>query len=344
MQHYVGLDVSLSETAICVVDHDGIVIREGKVASEPEAITAWLIELDISVTRVGLEIGGLARWLYAELRAAGWPAICIDPRRLRGLTKTMPVKTDRNDARAIAQVMRVGWYNIVHIKSGVSQELRMLLTNRETLLVKQIDIENEIRGTLRVFGLKLAGRITQASFEERALDLVADEPRLAAMLRPMLAARSALSQQYAVLHKMLLEVVRVESTCRRLMTVPGVGALTAVTYLTTIDDPARFQRSRDVGAHLGRTPRKYASGEIDRNGSISKCGDTLLRTTLYQAALALLTRTQRWSTLKAWGMAVAKRRGLRRAVVAVARKLAIVMHRIWTDGSEFRWSREEAMA
>jgi len=220
----------------------------------------------------------------------------------------------------------------------------MLLTNRKTLLVKQIDIENEIRGTLRVFGLKLAGRITQASFEERALDLVADKPRLAAMLRPMLAARSALSQQYAVLHKMLLEVVRVESTCRRLMTVPGVGALTAVTYLTTIDDPARFQRSRDVGAHLGLTPRKYASGEIDRNGSISKCGDTLLRTTLYQAALALLTRTQRWSTLKAWGMAVAKRRGLRRAVVAVARKLAIVMHRIWTDGSEFRWSREEAMA
>jgi hypothetical protein len=181
--------------------------------------------------------------------------------------------------------------------------------------------------------------------EVRPGNLVADRPRLAAMLRPMLAARSALSQQYAVLHKMLLEVVRVEPTCRRLMTIPGVGALTAVTYLTTIDDPARFQRSRDVGAHLGLTPRKYASGEIDRNGSISKCGDTLLRTTLYQAALALLTRTQRWSTLKAWGMAVAKRRGLRRAVVAVARKLAIVMHRgVWTDGSEFRWSREEAMA
>ncbi|QND70017.1 IS110 family transposase [Tardiphaga robiniae] len=204
MQHYVGLDVSLSETAICVVDQDGIVIREGKAASEPEAITAWLTELGISVTRVGLEIGGLARWLYAELRAAGWPAMCIAPRRLRGLTKTMPIKTDRNDARAIAQVMRVGWYNIVHIKSGASQELRMLLTNRKTLLIKQIDIKNEIRGTLRVFGLKLAGRITQASFEERALDLVADKPRLAAMLRPMLAARSALSQQYAVLHKMLL--------------------------------------------------------------------------------------------------------------------------------------------
>jgi transposase len=344
MQHFVGLDVSLNETAICVVDEHGIVIREAKVPSEPEAISTWLADLSLDVFRVGLEIGGLARWLYAELRSTGWPAICIDPRRLRGLTKTMPIKTDRNDARAIAQVMRVGWYSIVHIKSGVSQEMRMLLANRKTLLIKQIDIENEIRGTLRVFGLKLAGRITRTSFEERALDLVADKPRLMAMLRPMLAARAALSQQYAVLHKMVLDIIRNEPTCRRLMTVPGVGALTAITYLTTIDDPARFQHSRDVGAHLGLTPRKYASGEIDRNGGISKCGDALLRATLYQAALALLTRTQRWSTLRAWGMAVAKRRGLRRAVVAVARKLAIVLHRIWADGSEFRWSRQEAIA
>lgn len=164
------------------------------------------------------------------------------------------------------------------------------------------------------------------------------------MLRPMLVARAALREQYGVLHKMVLEIVRREPTCQRLMTIPGVGALTAITFLTTIDDPDRFQRSRDVGAHLGLTPRKYASGETDRNGAISRCGDVMLRTILYQAALALLTRTKRWSALKAWGVRVAKRRGLRRAVVAVARKLAIVMHRIWADGSEFRWTREEATA
>jgi transposase len=344
MMHYVGLDVSLRETALCVVDENGSIVREGKVASEPEAISAWLAQLDISITKVGLEIGGLGRWLYAELRIAGWPVICIDPRRLRGLTKTMPVKTDRNDARAIAHVMRVGWYSVVHIKSGISQELRMLLANRKTLLTKQIDIENEIRGTLRVFGLKLSGRVTKASFEGRALELVADRPRLAAMVRPMLIARDALRRQCAALHKMLLSAVRGEPTCRRLMTVPGVGALTAVTYLVTIDDPKRFRNSRDVGAHLGLTPRKYASGEVDRNGAISKCGDSLLRTTLYQAALALLTRSGRWSALRAWGVAVAKRRGLRRAVVAVARKLAVVMHRIWADRSEFRWTRGEALA
>lgn len=344
MKHFVGLDVSLAETAICIVDQDGIIIAEGKSPSDPDAISTWLSDAGVEIGRIGLEIGGLSRWLCLELKALGWPAFCIDPRRLRGVTKTMPVKTDRNDARAIAQVMRVGWFNIVHIKGAQSQELRMLLANRKALLTKQIDIENEIRGTLRVFGLKLSGRIQHAAFEPRALELLADRPRLAAIMRPMLIARTALRDQCAVLHKMLLQIIRKDEVCRRLMTIPGVGALTAITFVTTVDDPARFERSRDVGPHLGLTPRKYASGEVDRNGAISKCGDGLCRSTLYQASLSLLTRTQRWSSLKAWGMSVAKRRGLRRAVVAVARKLAIIMHRIWTDGTEFRWSREEVTA
>jgi transposase len=344
MNQYVGLDVSLKEVAICVINEEGAIEWEGTAPSEPDAIADWLLERDVHPEKVGLEIGGLARWLYSELKTRGLPAICIDPRRLRALTKTMPVKTDRNDARAIAQVIRVGWYRPVHIKSPVSQELRMLLSNRKTLLVKYGDIENEVRGTLRVFGLKLSGRISPAQFERRALELVEDRPRLAAMVKPMLVARSALREQCEVLHRMLLKAVKEDETCHRLMTVPGVGAITAVTFMAVIDDPARFQHSRDVGAHLGMTPRKYASGETDRNGAISKCGDTLLRSTLYQAALALLTRTSSWSTLKAWGMAVAKRRGLRRAIIAVARKLAIVLHRIWADGTEFRWGREEAAA
>lgn len=341
MKHFVGLDVSLAETAICIVDEQGIITAEGKSPSNPDAISTWLSEARVEIGRVGLEIGGLSRWLCIELKAAGWPAFCIDPRRLRGVTKTMPVKTDRNDARAIAQVMRVGWFNIVHIKSTQSQELRMLLVNRKALLSKQTDIENEIRGTLRVFGLKLSGRIQQVAFEERALELLADSPRLAAMVRPMLIARTALRDQCAALHRMLLQAIRKDELCRRLMMIPGVGALTAITFITTVDDPARFVRSRDVGPHLGLTQRKYASGEVDRNGAISKCGDNLCRSTLYQASLSLLTRTQRWSSLKAWVLSVAKRRGLRRAV---ARKLAIIMHRIWTDGTEFRWSREEVVA
>lgn len=174
------------------------------------------------------------------------------------------------------------------------------------------------------------------------IELLGERPRLFAMVRPMLNAREALRQQCAVLHKMLLESVRSSTVCRRLLSVPGVGPVVALTYVTSIDDPARFAHSRDLGPHLGLIPRKYASGEIDHSGSITKTGDGAVRGALVQAALTLLTRERRWSVLKAWGMAVAKRRGLHRAIVAVARKLAIILHRIWVDGTTFTWSRDAA--
>jgi transposase len=342
MKYFVGLDVSLAETAICIVDENGVIVREAMVPSHPEDISDWLDSSAKDFERVGLEAGATAAWLYKGLRERGFNAICIDPRKLRAMTKTMPIKNDRNDARAIASCMRVGWYSVVHIKSEVSQELRMLLNNRKTLQDKQIDIENEIRGTLKVFGLKIAGRVTSGPFEGKVLDLIEGLPRIEAMVRPMLIARAILRQQCAVLQKMVLDVVRQHETCRRLMTIPGVGAITAISYLTTIDDPDRFHRSRDVGAHLGLTPKKYASGEIDRNSGISKCGDANMRSILYQAGLALLTRTTKVSSIRMWGLAVAKRRGLRRAIIAVARKLAIVMHRVWADGTEFRWPEKAA--
>jgi transposase len=264
-------------------------------------------------------------------------------RRMKGATAVMAVKTDRNDARAIAQAMRVGWFTAVHVKTAESQELRLLLTNRKTLQTSRVGLENEIRGTLKAFGLKV-GPVSTAAFEARVLELTADRPRLQAMVKPMLAARQALRLQFDALHVMVLKAVKTHAVCRRLLTVPGVGAVTALTFATAIDDPARFARSRDVGAHLGLTPRKYASGEIDRNGAISKIGDRLAREALFVAAHSLLTRVTRWSTLKAWGMAIAKRRGLRRATVAVARKLGIILHRMWVDGSEFRWRRDETAA
>ena len=340
MKYYVGLDVSLATTAICVVDENGTIIKEGVAASDPDEIANWLEQLGLAFERVGLKTGSTAAWLYSGLRAQDVAAVCIDPRRLRAVTKTMRIKNDRNDARAIAHCMRVGWYSVVHVKSEVSQVIRMLLTNRRTLQSKQIDIENEIRGTLRVFGLKLTGRIAAGPFEVRVLELMAEIPHLEAIVRPMLVARAALRQQCAILHKMMLELVRKSTTCRRLMTIPGVGAITAVTFLTTIDDPARFHRSRDVGAHLGLTPKKYASGETDRNGGISKCGDAAMRAVLYQSAISLLTRSKKYSTIRVWGLGIAKRRGLRRAAVAVSRKLAVLMHRIWADGTKYRWQRE----
>jgi transposase len=340
MTYFVGLDVSLEETAICVVDDAGTILREGKASTEPETIAGWLKSINVTFVRVGLEAGPLSPWLCAALQATGMPAICIETRRMKGATAAMAVKTDRNDARAIAQAMRVGWFTAVHLKTTESQELRLLLTNRKTLLTGRVALENEIRGTLKAFGLKV-GQVSVAAYEARVIELTTDQPRLKAMVRPMLAARAAMQKQYEALHVMVLKAVKSHPVCRRLLTVPGVGPVTALAFATAIDNPARFDHSRDVGAHLGLTPRKYASGEIDRNGRISKSGDRLAREALFLAAHALLTRVTRWSALKAWGMSVAKRRGLRRGTVAVARKLAVIMHRMWADDTEFRWSRSD---
>ncbi len=274
MSYFVGLDVSLDETAICIVDDAGVIFREGKADTEPEAIAIWLKAAEVPIERLGLEAGPLSPWLYEGLRVGGLPAICIETRRMKGATAVMAVKTDRNDARAIAQAMRVGWFTAVHVKTVESQELRLLLTNRKTLQTSRVRLENEIRGTLKAFGLKV-GRVSTAAFEARVIELTADRPRLQAMVKPMLAARQALRLQFDALHVMVLKAVKTHAVCRRLLTVPGVGAVTALTFATAIDDPARFARSRDVGSHLGLTPRKYASGEIDRNGAISKSGDRL---------------------------------------------------------------------
>jgi transposase len=339
MKYFAGLDVSLAETAICIVDEDGIVAREGKAVSAPEDLVRWLAATGLTLARLGLEAGPLSPWLHTGLQAAGLPAICIETRRMKGATAAMAVKTDRNDARAIAHAMRVGWFTIVHVKSAESQELRFLLSNRRTLLEKRVAIDNEIRGTLKAFGLKV-GAVGVAGFIARVIELLGDRPRLLPMVQPMLQAREALRQQSAALTKMVIEAVRASSVCRRLLSVPGVGPIVALTYATGIDDPARFAHSRDIGPHFGLTPRKYASGEIDRNGSITKAGDGAVREALVQAALTLLTRNRRWCALKAWGVAVAKRRGLHRAIVAVARKLAIILHRIWVDGTTFTWSHK----
>jgi transposase len=342
MEYFAGLDVSLEETSICVVDGAGSVVREGRVASEPTAIVAWLGQLGLSIARVGLEAGPLSPWLHGELVAAGLTAICIETRRMRGATLLMAVKTDRVDARAIAHAMRVGWYTVVHVKSEASQELRLLLRNRKTTLEHRVALDNEIRGTLKAFGIKL-GKVSEARFGERVESAIkASRPALLEMIGPLLELRVALRRCYAVLHRQVMATVRASAVCQHLMTAPSVGAVVALTYVTGVDDPRRFTRSRAVAPHFGLTPRKYASGEIDRNGAISKCGDEMVRQALFQAAHTLLTRVKRWSALKAWGMQVAKRRGLRRATVAVARKLAIILHRMWITGEAFSWTAKAA--
>jgi transposase len=262
---------------------------------------------------------------------------------MRAVLKAQINKTDRNDARGIAQMMRVGLYRPVHVKTLRSQKLRMLLVHRKLLQSKSIAIENDLRGTLRNFGLKV-GVAGTAKFEARIKELVENLPDLAALVEPLLVVRRVLREQIAVLHRRLLAIVRNDEVCRRLMTTPGVGPVVALTYRATIDVPARFRNSRAVGAVMGLTPCKYQSGQSDRTGAISKCGDEMLRVMLYEAAQILLMRSTKWSWLKAWAMQVARRRGIKKAIVALARRLAVIMHRIWVDGTEFRWTKQEAAA
>jgi transposase len=274
---------------------------------------------------------------------AGLPVICVETRHMKAALAAQVNKTDRNDARGIAQMMRVGLYRPVHVKSEASQEKRTLLAARKLLQGQNRAVENDIRGLLRSFGLKV-GPTSVGAFDARVRQLVDGLPRLTAIMRPLLEVRAVLRSQFATLHRMLLDLVRDDPVCRRFMTVPGVGAVVAITFQATVDIPQRFASSKAVGAHFGLTPRAFNSGETEYIGRISRCGDALMRATLYEAAFTLLTHTQRWSSLKAWGIRVAQRRGLSKATVAVARKLAVILHRMWVDKTEFRWSAGSATA
>lgn len=340
MQHYVGLDVSLRQTAVCVVDQAGKIKREGMVVSDPGAIADFIASHAPHVARIGLETGATSTWLWTELKKKGLPVICIDARHAKAALKMQINKSDRNDAVGIARIMQCGWYKEVRVKDLDSHAIKALLVSRALLIKMKRDLENQIRGLLKNLGLVI-GRAKMTTFTVRATELIAGKPALAAAVEPLLKTREALDRQIADLDRKVMRLARSAPQVRRFMTVPGVGPITALCYLATIDDPARFKKSRNVGAYVGLTTRRFASGEIDWTGRISKCGDAMLRSYLYEAANVLLTRVARWSALKAWGMRIAKRSSLSKAKVAVARKLAVVLHRMWIDGTEFNWSTKE---
>ncbi|XWN31399.1 MAG: IS110 family transposase [Devosia sp.] len=338
-KYYCGLDVSLTMTAVCIVDQDGTIVHESEAASDPAAIAKELSTQDGAIERVGLEAGTLTPWLCRELLAAGWPAICIETRHAKAALSAQQVKTDRNDARGLAHIMRTGWYREVHVKSPESQKLRVLLNNRRCLLDKRLDIDSQIRGTLKVFGLK-TGKVTPARYEARIRDLIDGEHELQAYVVPMLAVRRELILQCKQLEKAILDHVKMDDVCRRFMTIPGVGPLTALAFKTWIDRPERFARSRDVGAALGLTPRKYASGEIDYNGHITKCGDAFVRAHLFEAAKVMMSRAATPNPVKTWGLKLARRSSKKKACVAVARRLAVIMHAMWREEVDFRFASE----
>jgi transposase len=343
MERYVGLDVSLKQTSICVVNMAGSIVQEGVVDSDPEAIAAFVRSKAPGTIRIGLETGPTTTWLWTELKRLGLPVICIDARHAKAVLKMQINKSDRNDAAGIARIMQTGWFKEVRVKDLNSHSVKALLASRALLVKIKRDLENQVRGLLKNLGL-VVGRAKFNVFAVRAEELIEDRPELIAAIGPLLETRKAIEQQIDDLDRKVLKLARHDLEVRRFMTVPGVGPITALCFKATIDDPTRFRRSRSVGAYIGLTTRRHASGEIDWSGRISKCGDAMLRMYLFEAAGVLLTRVPKWSALKAWGTRLAKRNGLRKAKVAVARKLAVILHRIWLDGTEFNWSTKKAVA
>jgi transposase len=345
MKRFVGLDVSQAKTAICVVDADGKTLAEGVTATEPGAIAAFLRRRAPDPERVGLETGPLSVWLWNELHALGVPVICMDARHANSGLKVMAAKTDRNDAAGIAQLVRTGWFRRVHMKAEASHVVRATLATRTLLVRMRCDLENQIRGVLKIFGLvigKAPSRLARRA-AEIADDELAAKPELASLVRTLLAMRSAVLEHIGELDADLRARAKTSLVCRRFMTVPGVGPITALAVSAGIDDQQRFARSRNVGAYFGLTPRRYASGEVNRSGRITKRGDPAVRTLLYEAANVLLVKISRPSVLRSWGLAIAQRSGFKKAKIAVARKFAVLLHRMWRDGTEFRWSDEPAV-
>ena len=334
MDKYAGIDVSLEVSHVCVVDGEGRILKEAKVASEPDALIDWFASYGAPMARIGLEAGPLSQWLYAGMKTAGLAVELLETRHVRDAFKSMPVKTDRKDARGIAQLMRLGWFRPVYCKSLPAQEVRTLLAARKLLQTKRIDVEMSIRGLLRGYGLKV-GPTTPRTFEGRVHELAVGHDTLSLITSALLKARAVLEQEFKGLEKRILAHAREDARVKRLMTTPGVGAIVSLTVVAAIDDPSRFKSSRSVGAHFGLTQKKYQSGETDITGRISMCGDDEVRTALYEAANVILTQRVKASSLKTWGMAIAKRAGMRKAKVAVARKLSVILHRMLVDGTEF---------
>ncbi len=335
MNYFAGLDVSLEKTHICVLDRNGAVVLETSAASTPEAISSAL-EGAPACKRVVFETGRMAPMLYHGLADLDVPVICIESRQAYQALKTLAThKTDRNDARGLAQLARTGFFKPVHVKSLPSHAVRALIMARKKLVGQRITLENQIRGLAVVFGVRLPRGLSPA-FVEEVIAMSDGIAGLSSAMRGLVAARDAVLAAVAAIDADMKRLVRASDACRRLMTIPGVGPLTALAFTAAIDDPNRFRRSRDLGAYLGLVPRRYQSGEIDYSGSISKVGDRRVRTLLYEAANVMLTRFKGQLKLKDWAIAIARRSNMRKARIALARRLAIIMHAMLKHGTEFK--------
>lgn len=343
MKYYAGLDVSLKEISVCVVDADGVIAARGNVECDPDAVANFFENKRLRPDRIVHESGQLSIWLQRGLARLGLPATCIDARVAHKALSAKLNKSDTADAEGLAHLARTGWFTPVHVRSEDADRLRTLIGARERLIRLRKDLEGHIRGVLKTFGIRMTGigqgRQRQA-FRDQLAAAGQDDWVLAAIADGFITAHKTLCRAAEDLGDDLQAVARESDLARRLMTIPGVGPIVSLSFVALVDDADRFRKASDVGAFLGLTPRRYQSGETDWSGRVSKRGDATMRGLLFEAASCLIRQVKRFSPLKSWAVRLAGRRGFKKAAVATARKIAVLMLTLWKNGTEFQWTKE----
>lgn len=341
MKYYAGLDVAMKETFICILREDGEKIYENSCSTDPHLIHEELSKGGIKLEKVGLETGSLSHYLFKNLQALGCNVICIDARKMAAILSVTINKTDKNDARGIADAMRCNHYKEVHLRDINDHSTAILLKSRASLIQSRTALKNTVRGFLKAYGIRL-GDVSHKKFPQVVREHSGDIlPAAFTGIQGLLKSFELINKEILGLEEELKEICKHDQEVQLLMTAPGVGMIVALTYKTDLGDPARFKKSDSVGAYYGMTPRQYSSGENIKQGRISRCGAREVRTLLAEAAVVLLTRNQSWSPLKVWGLKLMKKYGLKKASMAVGRKLAVIMHRMLLTGESFKFSKAE---
>jgi transposase len=337
MKHYVGLDVSMKKTSVCIVNEQGKIVHESEVTTDPHALADAIEKTGFKIELVGFESGSLGHYLTQGFKERALPAVCMDARKMSAILSIRVNKTDKNDARGIADALRTGMFTRVHDKPQEAINRGAVLSMRRCLVNQRTDTKNHVRGILKTYGVRL-GAVGPTKFSEAVKRRIIGLNQLVYQtIEELLELFDILTKKITRLDQELLKIARQDKDARLLMTTHGIGPITALTYKAEIFDPSRFPNSRTVGAYLGMTPTQYSSGETQKQGRISKCGSMELRSLLTEAGVVILTRSQKWSKLKAWGLKLMRRKGLKKASLAVGRKLAVIMHRMLLEQKEFVW-------
>ena len=338
MVYYAGLDVSMNTTFICIVNEKGKVVKELESPSTPEAIDSFLLETGLKIEKVSLESGCLTHYLKKGLKKRGYEVIGMESRRMAAILATIINKTDKNDARGIAESLRVGHYKECVHRSDEAVEHRTILHGRRTAVEGRTHAITSLKGHLKVYGIKL-GKGSGKSFREKVEGAITILNSIVQkVIKSLLNILDAIEKEIKELNQIVKDIGKEDERVKLLQTIDGVGPITGLAFVAEIDDPKRFEDSKDVAAYIGLTPTQYSSGEIQRQGRISKKGSKHTRCLLVEAATSLLTRCQTWSKLKAWGLKLMRKIGKKKAIIAVARKLAVIMHRMLITGKPFERS------